>query len=170
MWLNFEECAINGVSHAARALRDGRYGLMIIWVIVTLILAALTAVILYESTTEYSTYPVLTTVEVEYQIEGVDFPTVTFCNHNPMGCDYLFRISLDLPDLWKESGCSEGQQIEDYIRKTLVAFTLDKSSTDHERLINLYFEKDASSSPMTDLLAHLYIDSPEVYTLMHEAK
>jgi hypothetical protein len=170
MWLNFEECAINGVTHAARALRDKRYILTIIWVIITLALWGVTVLMLYRTSSEYFNYPVLTTVGVEYQKDGLGFPTVTFCNHNPTGCDYLFGVSQDLPDLWRESGCSAGQQIENYLRMTLVGFLLDKSSTGFERLVTIYFERDASHSAMTDLLAHLYIESPEVDQLTQEEK
>jgi hypothetical protein len=170
MWLNFEECAINGISHAARAMRDKRSALTVIWTIVTSAMWGITVFMLSQSSLEYLSYPVLTTMEVEYQKDGVEFPTVSFCNHNPSGCDNLFRVSLDLPDLWRESGCSAGQQIESYLRMTLVGFLLDNSSAGFEDLVNNHFDKDASESAMTDLLAHLYVESPEVDRLMQEQK
>ena len=167
MWQVLEESSMLGIAHAGRSLGPERrqYKRGLFWATLTLILWAVTAYLLYRVIIDYLEYPVLTSVTVESpdNSEGVNFPTVLFCNQNPAKCKDLFKLSSKLPDLWEASGCRVGPQIEDHVKNVITQYNVRSGFPIKQR----YLDKDASGSqPLIDFWAHSYMESMEILAML----
>jgi hypothetical protein len=163
MWQVLEESSMLGISHAGRCSNPDRrqYKRCAFWATLTIALWAVTAFLLYQVIANYLDYPVLTTVTMESpeDSEDVNFPTVVFCNQNPVKCKDLFKISWKHWELWEASGCRLGPQVEDYIRNVTTQYNIITEFS----IKQTYLDRDASGSqPLIDFWAHSYMESKEI--------
>jgi hypothetical protein len=164
----WEESAINGVSHAARALRDKRYLLATLWVGITLGFFGITCHLVAQVIKDYLSYPVLTITNVQYERDGLVFPSVTVCNHNPVKCNDLFRLKTQLPELWEASGCSVSAQIETYVQSLINNYQVDfEADQVLVKAMNAFLKDDASGrSPFLTFWVYLYMETKDVQDMM----
>jgi hypothetical protein len=122
---------------------------------------------MYKVINEYYTYPVRATVSVMLPDEPQRFPTVVFCNHNPVSCAHLFRVSEDYPAVWNASGCSIGNIVFGYVKNV----TMDYNVRFGFPIPGEFITTNArGSSPLVDFWAYQSLDSSEILAMLQREK